>query len=117
MPSWSALAASLDHWQSLIAGLAGAGAAIVAVVFTLRAERRRRDQEATAITIALGAEIRQRYYLRLPARRDLSMMQNLLKYYPGDRDMGEEVAVWCRRLGLHRGRLMGGLSKCEHSKF
>jgi len=59
MPSWSALAAFFDHWQSLIAGSVGAGAAIVAVVFTLRAERRRRDQEASAITIALGAEIRQ----------------------------------------------------------
>jgi hypothetical protein len=49
----------VDHWQTLIAGLVGAGAAIVAVVFALLSERRRRKQEATALRVALGAEIRQ----------------------------------------------------------
>lgn len=52
MRDWLAIATFLDHWQSLIAGLAGASAAIAAILFTLRAERRRRDQEAEAITIA-----------------------------------------------------------------
>jgi len=52
------LIALLDHWQSLAAGLLGAGAAIAAVVFTLRSERRRRQREADSLRASLGVEIR-----------------------------------------------------------
>lgn len=75
MPTGPAIAAFLDHWQSLIAGLVAAAAAIAAVAFTLRAERRRRDREAAAIIVALGAEIRQfalrAYEAHLSLRRRL----------------------------------------------
>jgi hypothetical protein len=50
--------ALLDHWQSLAAGLLGAGAAIAAVVFTLRSEARRRQREAGSLKASLGVEIR-----------------------------------------------------------
>ena len=48
----------LDHWQSLIARLVGAAAAIAAVLFTLRGEARRRNLEVDSLRAALGIEIR-----------------------------------------------------------
>src|SRR5271168_470416 len=59
MPAWIAAVDFLNHWQTLIAGLMGAGAAIAAVVFALLSERRRGKREAAALRVALGAEIRQ----------------------------------------------------------
>lgn len=48
----------LHEWQDLIAGLIGAAALIATVRWTLLAERRRREDEAKALRIALGAELR-----------------------------------------------------------
>jgi hypothetical protein len=56
----------IDHWQTLIAGvlgfIAGAlafGAAITAVVFTLRTERRKLEHELKAVRSSLAVELRQ----------------------------------------------------------
>src|SRR6266446_5189305 len=75
MAVWVAAVDFVDHWQTLIAGLVGASAAIAAVVFALLSERRRRRREATALRVALGAEIRQfafrAYEAHLSMRRRL----------------------------------------------
>jgi hypothetical protein len=49
----------LHEWQDLVAGLVGAAALIATVRWTLLTERRRRADEARALRVALGAEIRQ----------------------------------------------------------
>ncbi|MGH8738095.1 MAG: hypothetical protein ACREVC_12115 [Burkholderiales bacterium] len=59
MSVWCHIVGFLDHWQSLMAGLLGFAAAIIAVVLTLLAEHRRRNKETSALKVALGAEIRQ----------------------------------------------------------
>jgi hypothetical protein len=56
--SWD-MAAWLDHWQALLAGVLGFGAAIVVVAFTLRSERRRADRDLEALRRSLGIEVRQ----------------------------------------------------------
>jgi hypothetical protein len=48
----------LDHWQTLIAGLVGFGAAIFAVVIALRIERLKTDREMKALREALAVELR-----------------------------------------------------------
>lgn len=56
----------IDHWQTLIAGvlafvagLLGFGAAIAAVVFTLRTERRKMERDLEAVRSSLAVELRQ----------------------------------------------------------
>jgi hypothetical protein len=49
----------IDHWQSLIAGLLGFAAAIIAVVLTLRIERRKLEREMDALQKSLALELRQ----------------------------------------------------------
>jgi hypothetical protein len=77
------LIALLAHWQSLAAGLLGAGAAIAAVVFTLRSERRRRQREADSLRASLGVEI------RLFANRAYEAHRRLVARL----DSGEEIMV------------------------
>jgi hypothetical protein len=48
----------IDHWQALIAGLLGFAAAIVAVVLTLRIERRKLQREMDALQKSLAVELR-----------------------------------------------------------
>lgn len=49
----------LDHWQALLAGGLGFLAAIIAVRYTLRAERRRQNRELDALRKSLAVELRQ----------------------------------------------------------
>jgi hypothetical protein len=49
----------LDHWQALIAGGLGFAAAIVAVILTLRTERRKLQRELDALRKSLAVELRQ----------------------------------------------------------
>jgi len=56
----------IDHWQTLIAGVLGFivgalgfGAAIAAVVFTLRTEQRKKERELEAVRSSLAVELRQ----------------------------------------------------------
>lgn len=49
----------LYDWQSLLAGALGFAAAIIAVVLTLLAERRKARRELVAIRRSLGVELRQ----------------------------------------------------------
>jgi hypothetical protein len=49
----------LHDWQDLVGGIIGAIAVTSTVWWTLRAERRRHEREATALRTALGAEVRQ----------------------------------------------------------
>ena len=55
---YTTLADFLDHWQALVAGLLGFGAAIVVVWITLRIERRKADRELDALRKSLGVELR-----------------------------------------------------------
>jgi hypothetical protein len=50
---------AIDRWQGLLAGLIGFGAAILAVVLTLRSEQRKADRELEALRRSIGVEIRQ----------------------------------------------------------
>ena len=63
----------LKEWQDLIAGVVGAAALIFTVWITLSRESKRRDEEASALRNALGAE------LRHFARRSLTGHQELAK--------------------------------------
>jgi hypothetical protein len=56
----------IDHWQTLIAGvfgfiagILGFAAAIIAVVFTLKTERRKLERELEAVRSSLAVELRQ----------------------------------------------------------
>jgi hypothetical protein len=59
----------IDHWQTLIAGTLGFGAAIAAVVFTLNTERRKMERELEAIRSSLAIEFRQSTARALSAAR------------------------------------------------
>jgi hypothetical protein len=48
-----------DHWQALIAGGLGFAAAVAAVIFTLRIERRKWQRELYALEKSLAVELRQ----------------------------------------------------------
>jgi hypothetical protein len=61
----------LHHWQELVGAIIGAIAVTSTVWWTLRAERRRRDQETHAMRVALGAEIRQFAANALSVYRDV----------------------------------------------
>lgn len=60
-PSWhfTTWLDAADHWQALLAGALGFGAAILAVVLTLGSERRKADQELEALRRSIGIEVRQ----------------------------------------------------------
>ncbi len=49
----------IDHWQTLTAGLIALIAAIITVVFTLKAETRKVDRELDALRKSLAVELRQ----------------------------------------------------------
>jgi hypothetical protein len=49
----------IDHWQALIAAVLGFGAAIVAVILTLRVEQRKLQREMDALQKSLAVELRQ----------------------------------------------------------
>jgi hypothetical protein len=49
----------LHHWQELIGAVLGAAALIYTVWITLGSERRKREDEANSLRVALGAEVRQ----------------------------------------------------------
>ncbi len=49
----------IDHWQALIAGLLGFAAAVIAVILTLRIERRKLQREMDALQKSLAVELRQ----------------------------------------------------------
>jgi hypothetical protein len=49
----------VDHWQALIAGALGFAAAVVAVILTLRIERRKLQREMDALQKSLAIELRQ----------------------------------------------------------
>ncbi|MGA8077364.1 MAG: hypothetical protein WB868_08255 [Xanthobacteraceae bacterium] len=49
----------IDHWQALIAGALGFAAAVVAVILTLRIERRKLQREMDALQKSLAIELRQ----------------------------------------------------------
>jgi hypothetical protein len=50
---------AVDHWQALITGVLGFGAAIFAVVMTLLVERRKVQRELDALQKSLAVELRQ----------------------------------------------------------
>jgi hypothetical protein len=56
---WNSVIEGIKGWQDLIAGVVGAAVLAYTVYVTLSTERRRRDSEADAMRIALGAEVRQ----------------------------------------------------------
>jgi hypothetical protein len=49
----------VDHWQALMAGALGFAAAVVAVILTLRIERRKLQREMDALQKSLAVELRQ----------------------------------------------------------
>jgi hypothetical protein len=55
---YTTLLDAIDHWQALIAGALGFAAAIVAVVLTLRIERRKLQREMDALSKSLAVELR-----------------------------------------------------------
>jgi len=61
----------LDHWQAVIAGVVGFAAAIVAVVITLRSERRKAVRELDTLRKSLGVEMRQFTVQALNGHRSL----------------------------------------------
>ena len=50
---------ALDHWQTIIAGLAALLAALIAVLVTVRVERGKARREVDALRKSLGVELRQ----------------------------------------------------------
>jgi hypothetical protein len=50
---------AFDHWQTLLAGILGFTAAIVAVVIALRSERRKAARDLEALRRSIGLEVRQ----------------------------------------------------------
>jgi hypothetical protein len=62
----------IDHWQALIAGALGFTAAIVAVVLTLRIERRKLEREMEALQKSLAVELRQQVANALIAGKALA---------------------------------------------
>jgi|SRR5271169_3574592 len=61
----------IDHWQAIIAGALGFAAAIVAVVLTLRIERRKLHREMDALQKSLAVELRQQVGSALTAALSL----------------------------------------------
>jgi len=68
-----AVVAWVHDWQDLVAALIGAAALVWTVRWTLRTERRRRDEEAAAFRVALGVEARQLAAAALNIYRDLTL--------------------------------------------
>jgi len=64
----------LDHWQGLLAGILGFGAAILAVRFTLGAERRKQDLELVALRRSFGVEFRQNLLAALGAHQSMKAL-------------------------------------------
>jgi hypothetical protein len=64
----------LDHWQRLLAGLLGFGAVIMAVRFTLGAERRKQDRELVALRRSFGVEFRQCLLAALGAHQSMKKL-------------------------------------------
>ena len=64
----------IDHWQSLLAGGLGFAAAIIAVILTLRTERRKMQRELDALQKSLAVELRQHVGNALVAARCLREM-------------------------------------------
>jgi|SRR5690348_6206193 len=58
-PDCGGIVDCVDHWQILLAGLLGFGAAIWTVRVTLRSEYRRHTRELDSIRKSLGSEVRQ----------------------------------------------------------
>lgn len=75
LEAWYGIVEWLDHWQSLLAGVLGFGAAIIVIRMTLRHERRDARRELDALKKALGSEVRQfaqQAYLAHEALRKLA---------------------------------------------
>ena len=64
----------VDHWQDLLAGLLGFGAAILAVRFTLRAETRKQERELSALRRSFGVEFRQCLLAAIGAHQSLKSL-------------------------------------------
>lgn len=63
-----------DHWQGLLAGALGFGAAILAVTFTLNAERRKQNFELIALRRSFGVEFRQSLLAAFGAHQSLARL-------------------------------------------
>jgi hypothetical protein len=66
----------LHEWQQLLGSIIGSLALVITVWKILGAERRRRNEEAKSLRLALGVEFRQ------IARHTLTLQEEVLKLLP-----------------------------------
>jgi hypothetical protein len=73
----------LHRWQELVGAIIGASAVTSTIWFTLKSERRKLDEEANALRIALGAEVRQFAVHALDLYREISELVSSPGYSHG----------------------------------